>query len=151
KPFLDMALGQDAKAAGKTIVGLETLQGQLKAMNALPEAEMIIALDQIVTLGPHMEDMFETMIQLYQREELGLLWTLLRHMDVNGISKTPTDAGYAEFQRTIIDQRNFGMADTSEPLLKKGGAFIAVGALHLPGQRGLIQILKDRGYTVSRP
>ncbi|MEO1398463.1 MAG: TraB/GumN family protein, partial [Pseudomonadota bacterium] len=30
-------------------------------------------------------------------------------------------------------------------------AFIAVGALHLPGELGLVQLLKDRGYSVTRP
>ena len=34
-------------------------------------------------------------------------------------------------------------------LLEKGNAFIAVGALHLPGERGLIELLREQGYTVS--
>ncbi|MEO0546240.1 MAG: TraB/GumN family protein [Pseudomonadota bacterium] len=150
-PFLDMALGQNAKSANKTIVGLETLDSQLKAMSELPEESMLLALRQTIDLGPRLEDMFETMIVLYKREELGLLWALLRHFGPEGITDKPNDAGYADFQRIIIDKRNIGMADASEPLIAAGGAFIAVGALHLPGEKGLVQLLKDRGYTVSRP
>jgi len=150
-PFLDMALGQSAQNANKAIIGLETLDSQLSAMSQLPEESMVLALKQTIELGPRLEDMFETMIVLYKREELGLLWALLRHIGPDGISTEPNDAGYAEFQRTMIDKRNIGMADASEPLLKQGGAFIAVGALHLPGELGLVQLLQDRGYSVTRP
>jgi len=40
------------------------------------------------------------------------------------------------------------MAERMEPWLKQGGAFIAVGALHLPGEQGLIRLLRQRGYSV---
>ena len=40
------------------------------------------------------------------------------------------------------------MADRMEPYLQQGGVFVAVGALHLPGEEGLIRQLEQRGYTV---
>jgi len=42
------------------------------------------------------------------------------------------------------------MAERMRPQLAEGGRFIAVGALHLPGPRGLLQRLLDQGYTVRR-
>jgi uncharacterized protein len=42
------------------------------------------------------------------------------------------------------------MAERIAPLLKGGGAFIAVGALHLPGKTGLIERLRAEGYTVTK-
>jgi uncharacterized protein YbaP (TraB family) len=41
------------------------------------------------------------------------------------------------------------MADRLEPHLAGGDAFVAVGALHLPGQRGLLGLLEERGYSVE--
>jgi hypothetical protein len=41
------------------------------------------------------------------------------------------------------------MRDAATPMLEKGNAFIAVGALHLPGETGLVSLLRERGYTVS--
>jgi uncharacterized protein YbaP (TraB family) len=40
------------------------------------------------------------------------------------------------------------MAERMEPYLKQGGAFVAVGALHLPGEQGLLRLLGRRGYTL---
>ncbi len=41
------------------------------------------------------------------------------------------------------------MRDRALPLLGKGGAFIAVGALHLPGDKGLVALFREAGYTVT--
>ena len=35
------------------------------------------------------------------------------------------------------------------PLLEAGHAFITVGALHLPGERGILHLLEQRGYRVE--
>jgi uncharacterized protein YbaP (TraB family) len=40
------------------------------------------------------------------------------------------------------------MADRMQPYLKQGKAFVAVGALHLPGEQGLLKLLEQRGYSV---
>jgi hypothetical protein len=42
------------------------------------------------------------------------------------------------------------MAREAKPFLDKGDAFIAVGALHLPGTEGLVEQLRRDGYTVTR-
>ncbi len=41
------------------------------------------------------------------------------------------------------------MCDGALPHLDKGGAFIAVGALHLPGKTGLVSLLREAGYTLT--
>ena len=47
--------------------------------------------------------------------------------------------------RQLVDERNTRM----EPYLKKGQAFIAIGALHLPGKAGVLSLLAQKGYRVS--
>ena len=39
--------------------------------------------------------------------------------------------------------------DAALPYLEEGGAFIAVGALHLAGDSGLVELIRGAGYTVS--
>ncbi len=55
-----------------------------------------------------------------------------------------------EFVRLLLTDRNATMADRAAPLLKEGGAFIAVGALHLPGKGGLIERFRALGFTVAK-
>jgi uncharacterized protein YbaP (TraB family) len=54
----------------------------------------------------------------------------------------------AEFQDRLITRRNRLMAERLQPYLQEGNAFVAVGALHLPGETGLLELLEQRGYTV---
>ena len=59
------------------------------------------------------------------------------------------DGGYAAFEEAMISNRNVTMAERAMPIIDKGNAFIAVGALHLPGEKGVPQLLSERGYTVT--
>ena len=54
------------------------------------------------------------------------------------------------FLRRLNDERNVTMVNRMAVRLAEGGAFIAVGALHLPGERGLVSLLTQAGYTVTR-
>ncbi|TIU64218.1 MAG: polysaccharide biosynthesis protein GumN, partial [Mesorhizobium sp.] len=58
-------------------------------------------------------------------------------------------ASYAAFEETMITSRNKVMADHAAPFLARGTAFIAVGALHLPGPQGLVEDFRKAGYTVT--
>ena len=49
----------------------------------------------------------------------------------------------------IIRMRNHVMAERAAPILAEGGAFIAVGALHLPGEEGVVALLRQSGYDVT--
>ena len=63
--------------------------------------------------------------------------------------KEGANDGYAAFEQAMIVERNKTMARNAEPMLAAGNAFIAVGALHLPGPEGLIELLRKSGHTVS--
>jgi uncharacterized protein YbaP (TraB family) len=52
--------------------------------------------------------------------------------------------------RALLQNRNEIMADRTTPLLASGGAFIAVGALHLAGKTGLVEQFRADGYTVTK-
>jgi uncharacterized protein YbaP (TraB family) len=63
---------------------------------------------------------------------------------------TPQEQKSAEaFLRRLIDDRNVQMVERMLPRLQRGSTFIAIGALHLPGEKGILQLLAEKGYTVS--
>ena len=53
-----------------------------------------------------------------------------------------------EEMKMLLDDRNDNWMATLPKLMKEQATFVAVGALHLFGQKGLIQQLKEQGYTV---
>jgi uncharacterized protein YbaP (TraB family) len=55
-----------------------------------------------------------------------------------------------EFATQLLVSRNFTMAQRAMPLIDQGGAFIAVGALHLTGADGLVERLRKSGYKVTK-
>lgn len=143
---LDAKLAHDAQAGGKALEGLETVVDQLTAMASLPMEFHIKGLVDTLKLGDRIDDVMETMIVLYKEEETGMFWPLFRATLPGGEDE---DSGYAAFEETMITSRNKTMAERAEPILARGNAFIAVGALHLPGSEGLIEIFRKAGYTVT--
>ncbi|MBN7784890.1 TraB/GumN family protein [Ponticoccus gilvus] len=50
----------------------------------------------------------------------------------------------------LLDERNHDFVEAAAPALDAGGAFVAVGNFHLPGEAGMVALLRDRGYRVER-
>jgi uncharacterized protein YbaP (TraB family) len=48
----------------------------------------------------------------------------------------------------MLTVRNTRMRDAAIPLMAEGGAFIAVGALHLVGREGLVALFREAGFSV---
>jgi uncharacterized protein YbaP (TraB family) len=145
--ILDAKLAADATAAGKEVSGLETAIEQMEAMASLPMDFHIRGLIDTLKLGARADDVVETMIVLYKQGRTGMYWPLFEATLSDGAG---LGEGYADFEQTIIIKRNQVMADRAEPLLAEGGVFMAVGALHLPGEKGIVELLRAKGYRVDR-
>ena len=143
---LDVELAERAQADGKALEGLETIVDQLGAMASLPMEFHMRGLVDTLALGERIDDVIETMIVLYLDGETGMFWPFFRAV-------LPSDeqsaAGFAAFEEAMITARNDTMAARAASFIDAGGAFIAVGALHLPGDEGLVALLREAGYTVS--
>lgn len=144
--ILDVKLAKDAEASGKQVVGLESGIEQLEALASLPMEFHVKGLIDTLKLGPGADDMVETMISIYRDGRTNLFWPLFEEMLGDGES---LGEGYADFEQTIIIKRNHTMADRAEPVLTQGGVFMAVGALHLPGEEGVVALLRNKGYTLT--
>ena len=145
-PVLDVMLARDAGSAGKGIEGLETIAEQLGAMASLPMEFHVEGLVETLKLGDRIDDVIETMIVLYLDGDTGAFWPFFRAVLPAG---SDGEAGYAAFEETIITARNRTMAERAAPYIDAGGAFIAVGALHLPGPEGVVALLRGSGYRIE--
>lgn len=144
--FLDQKLARDALAEGKTLKGLETLIEQISALDSLPIEPQIQGLVQTVELGDTLQDVIETMSQLYLAGDTGMIMPMMRAAAPEAEGEAD---GYADFEQRIIVDRNHIMATRAAPILADGNVFMAVGALHLPGPEGVVELLRKKGFTVT--
>ncbi|WFU08528.1 TraB/GumN family protein [Rhizobium sp. CB3090] len=144
--FLDQKLASDSAASGRQVKGLETLAEQAKAMSDLPVKLHLKSLIQTLELGDKINDVNETMTDLYLAGNIGAMIPMLKTIEPD---ETLSDEDTATFEQRIILDRNKVMAERAAPILAKGNAFIAVGALHLVGDQGLVELLRKQGFTVT--
>ena len=147
--FLDMQLAKGALEKGKTLKGLETLKEQLAIMSGLPLDVQAALLADTAALGPMLDDMTRTMTDLYLDGNITMFMPLVRQTTASPDMVEDKTGAYAKFEEDLILTRNHTMAERVQPILDDGNAFVAVGALHLPGEEGLVQLLRDSGYTVT--
>jgi uncharacterized protein len=143
---LDLRLAREAQDLGIGVAGLETLDLQLETLASVPEADQLELLKVALRTYERIGDFLETTVQLYLTRQLGAIWPL--QLELAGRAGVAPDA-FSALERVLVATRNRGMREKALPYLEDGGAFIAVGALHLPGPQGLVSLLREAGYTVT--
>ncbi|NOR40332.1 MAG: TraB/GumN family protein [Gammaproteobacteria bacterium] len=142
---MDMILYQEALQDGKQVYGLETVREQLDVFELMPEADQLESLKDALASFPEIDAMHAELLAAYRQRDLAGL------MAINEASMQVGNQRLAEdFQKRLISDRNFRMYERMQQYLQQGKAFVAVGALHLPGQDGLLQLLEQGGYTIRR-
>jgi len=142
---LDAMLYQNALQQGKDVYGLETVQEQLQVFESMSEADQVTLLKDAVENFSDIDAMHAALLAAYKQRDLNGL------MAISEASMQQGDQRLAdEFQQHLVVDRNHRMAERMRQYLQQGKAFIAVGALHLPGEEGLLNLLEQQGYTVRR-
>jgi uncharacterized protein YbaP (TraB family) len=142
---LDMMLYQSALQQGKSVHGLETVQEQLNIFEALPEKDQVMLLQEAVDNFSGLDAMHAELLDAYKARDLAAL------MALNEAAMESGDQQLAdEFQQHLVVDRNHRMVERMQVYLRQGQVFVAVGALHLPGEEGLLNLLEQQGFTIRR-
>ncbi len=140
---LDMMLMDRAREKGARVYGLETLKEQGQVLENMSVRDQLSLLRDSVCHHSRLRDDIQQMKRLYlQRDLAGLLAFAGKYV----IGK---DKSYERLMEALLWKRNVRMVKRIKPMLVEGNAFIAVGALHLPGERGLLSLLEKMGYQVN--
>ena len=127
------------------MVGLERLGQQLAFLEELPRAQQLALIGHALSELETVEALHDQMVDVYLGGDLRQLHALamseLQDLD-ESLRVAFIDRG--------VDARNQVMLDSALTLLEEGRVFIAVGALHLPGPKGLLSLFREAGY-VLRP
>lgn len=142
--FMDLVLARAAAEHGAISVGLETVDEQLAFFTGLGERAHVALLRQAVEDRERGREDFEALLAAYLESDLAQLQELARRQ----LSRLP-QCVQEEFRVQGITLRNIEMARRAQPLLDQGAALIAVGALHLPGEQGLVALLREQGNRVE--
>lgn len=141
---LDVEIGQNAKKLGKPVIGLETFDEQIAAIEKLPVSYYANTIEDLLNEPEFYANVFYTGIELYKENRIGEI-LVLDQMLKSSISKNDQEI----FIDVMMTKRNRRMSKRVLPLVKQGNSFIAVGAAHLVDESGLVEQLRKHGYRVT--
>jgi uncharacterized protein YbaP (TraB family) len=144
---LDERLYRLAMQQNKSVHQLETIDEQVGTFDGMAETEQIAMLGNALANRERLPKLMERMVDMYLKRDLAGLYRISQTDDADDAAMKRLSQ--AIMQR-LLDERNVRMAERADALLKSGGVFIAIGALHLYGERGVLALLANRGYRVSR-
>jgi hypothetical protein len=135
----EMSLEKIAKEKEIEVLGLETVEEQMGFIDGLSAEDQVNMIME--NLRSEEKDNSETrkLIDMYLSQ------------DIDAIHSYTVSSGMSspEFEESFLNNRNKNWIDPIKKIIKKNKAFIAVGAAHLGGPLGVIQLLKDEGYTLT--
>jgi len=136
---LDLDLLQKARAEGKSCYGVEQYMEQIKALDAISLKEQLAMLTEFIrdTANQNSKEM-EELVDAYLRFDLDRMWEA--SLDTSLPKK---------FSKILLFDRNVTMAKRFVEIAKKQTLFCAVGCAHLAGEKGVIALLRKKGYSVE--
>ncbi|MDH5444931.1 MAG: TraB/GumN family protein [Gammaproteobacteria bacterium] len=140
---LDHYLYKEAEQLGKRTYGLETNREQIAVFESFALREQIIMLDEAIKDFNRLPAIFDELVHLYLQRDLTGLERISDKYMLQGNSPLAKS-----FRKRALIDRNYLMLRRMKPRLLEGNSFIAVGALHLPGDEGILRLLQQEGYTV---
>jgi uncharacterized protein YbaP (TraB family) len=128
-----------AKEDKKEIKGLETMQFQASVFDSIPYDVQAKELLKNIDSFPVYKKQFEDLINLYKDQQLDSMQDMLAE----------SEFGTDKYDDLLLNDRNKKWVKELNEIMKKESVFVAVGAGHLSGQYGLINLLKKEGYKVE--
>lgn len=131
---LDEYFQRKANEMGKPVIGLETVEEQFDAIAEI-SPDMIFS---YITDTATNEDMSAQMISAYLQADFESLTQLLQ-----------ADSLTVQYSDKLLRDRNVIMAERIDQLVQTQSCFVAIGAGHLKGELGVLDLLQEKGYMVD--
>lgn len=132
----ELELYKKAISKNKIISGLETMAFQMSIFDSIPYRDQAKMLIKSIQLEENKVDALQNMIDLYKKGAIEELYQLVAEED-------------EKITEIMIHRRNLNWVGQMEEKMKNHIGLYAVGAGHLGGPKGLIQLLSAKGYQVQ--
>ncbi len=141
---LDLKLLELAQQNKTSLFGLETIEEQIAIFGEMELNDQIRILTDTVCHYENVDSDFNMMKSLYLEQDLAGLFTY------NNRYVFEDNTVYDRVFEKLVYERNRRMVKRMGPILANGSAFIAVGAMHLPGENGILHLLEMQNYRITR-
>lgn len=142
---LDVRLQQRAKAMQKTLFGLETPAEQFRIFDRMPFDKQLVMLQDSIAGIADIDKHNAEFMQAYISRDLKAL-----HKLADESFAMTSDAELRDYLReNLLTARNHTMAERMQPRLRAGNVLIAIGALHLMGDEGILPLLEKDGWRIE--
>ena len=139
--LIDMAVQTRANEMGRPSIGLETIEEQTNLLFNTPLDEQAAGLLDACKKDDLFMVMSSALVEAYMAQDLEKIQSIMTNPELGGDDAEAMDA--------LIYDRNRSWVVKLVKMMPERTCLVCVGAGHLPGEQGLLQLLRDRGYTVE--
>ena len=149
---VDIHFLRKARNDGKTILEVESIEFQNELLNSFPERIYVIELDELVNDVRELKNGVMELFDAWKKGDPEIILKLSNEEpsleDKEKYSKDDIDL-ISDYNKKMLDDRNIGMTDKFEEYFNSNKkVFFTVGAAHLVGEKGIANLLIQRGYNV---
>lgn len=140
-PIMDIFIQQKAQGQNKPVIGLETYTFQVKLLTTLiemPIREQYLGMIESFEKKDEGEKVIKSIIDAYKTFNLDRISEAIQSAD-----------GFENIANRVLDSRNENWAQKMPSIMAEKSTLFAVGAGHLVGDKGILQLLKKQGYKVK--
>ncbi|HEX8562738.1 MAG TPA: TraB/GumN family protein [Flavobacterium sp.] len=137
--YLDMFIHQTGKKYRKQTIGLENAKSSMITIMNIETTEM----------KPKEQNVQAIMKLLKEKSFNQALLDYYRDKNLDMIDSIYTLIAPENYLKTMLYDRNVVMTQSIDSIMRKGSLFAAIGAAHLPGKNGVIESLRQKGFTVT--
>ena len=136
---MEQLIMTEASLHDKQIFGLESIQFQASLFDSIPyDRQAKDLIKYIDSMETYQKNTLE-MVDVYRKQDLQKLDSLM----------LKSDPGMEEFMDLLLYSRNRKWVQQMPNIMMEGSLLFAVGAGHLPGEQGVINLLRKKGFTVT--
>ena len=132
--FMEMAQNKE-----KTIGGLETAEYQMSMFDSIPYKVQADMLYESIKVEKSSSDQLDEMVKLYKNQ------------DLKGMMKmfAADEEGVGQYEDLLLVGRNKNWIPVMQKMMTEQATFFAVGAGHLGGENGVVNLLKAEGFKLT--
>ena len=139
--LIDLAVQTRANEMGRPSIGLETMDEQIDLLFNCSLAEQAEGLLDACKKDDLFTVQSSALVEAYMSQDLAKIESVMTDPEIGGDDAEAMDA--------LIYDRNRNWAEKLDKMMPERSCLVCVGAGHLPGDQGLLQLLRNRGYTVE--